>query len=73
MIRKKINDSVYAAMGYPDLGSRIFLLKDGKRIFGKVCLLSFIGFKGAKNGKVLIGIEPSQKPMEKEMKQTAIQ
>lgn len=58
MIRKKIKQEVYAAMGYPDLGSRIFLLKDGKRVFGKVCLLSFIGFKGAKNGKILIGIEP---------------
>lgn len=66
MIRKKIKQEVYAAMGYPDLGSRIFLLKDGKRVFGKVCLLSFIGFKGAKNGKILIGIEPFKNRRENE-------
>jgi hypothetical protein len=65
MVRKKVNEKVYAAMGHPDLGSRIFLLKDGKRIFGKVCLLSFIGFKGAKNGKILIGIEPFKKQEKK--------
>jgi hypothetical protein len=52
---------IYKKMGHPGLGSKIYFMKDGKKIYGKVSLLSFCGFKGAKNGLILIGIEPFKK------------
>ncbi len=33
-------------------------MKSGKKIYGTVSLLSFNGFKGAKNELVLLGLEP---------------
>jgi hypothetical protein len=58
MLKRKITKEMYLKMGVPDLGSKLFFTKKGKRIYGKCCLLSFSGFKGAKNGLVLIGIIP---------------
>jgi hypothetical protein len=33
----------------------------GKKVWGTVSLLSFSGFKGAKNGLILLGLEPFKK------------
>lgn len=61
MIKRKFTSEVYAKMGHPDLGSKMYMMKSGKKIWGTVSLLSFCGFKGAKNGLVLLGLEPFKK------------
>lgn len=58
-MKRKFTSEVYAKMGRPDLGSKMYmLLKDGKKVWGSVTLLSFCGFKGAKKGLVLLGMTP---------------
>jgi len=54
----KVTTEKYQKMGHPDLGNIIYFVKNGKKVYGKVSLLSFCGFKGAKNGLVLLGIDP---------------
>ena len=61
MIQRKFTTDVYRKIGSPDLGSVIYFIKGGKKVWGKVSLLSFMGFKGAKKGLILIGIEPFNK------------
>lgn len=61
MIKRKFTSEVYAKMGHPDLGSIIYMMRAGKKVWGTVSLVSFTGFKGAKNGLVLLGLEPFQK------------
>lgn len=48
-------------MGHPDLGSKIYFMKGGKKVWGRVSLLSFCGFKGVKKGLILLGLEPFKK------------
>ncbi len=61
MLKRKFDSETYAKMGQPDLGSKIYFMKAGKKIWGTVSLLSFVGFKGAKNGLILLGLEPFKK------------
>ena len=61
MIKSKYPSEVYAKMGHPDLGSKMYMTRAGKKVWGSVSLLSFCGFKGARNGLVLLGIEPFKK------------
>ena len=58
MLKRKFNKETYIKIGSPDLGSKIYFMKSGKKIYGTVSLLSFNGFKGAKNELVLLGLEP---------------
>ena len=58
MIKRKFTSEIYNKMGNPDLGSKMFMIIRGKKVWGSVALLSFCGFKGAKNGLVLLGIVP---------------
>jgi len=57
-MKRKLTTEKYQKMGHPDLGNTIYFVKDGKRVYGRVSLLSFCGFKGAKKGLVLLGIDP---------------
>jgi len=61
MIKRKFDTNTYKKLGQPDLGSNMYFIKSGKKVWGKVCLLSFSGFKGAKNGLILLGLEPLKK------------
>lgn len=61
MIKRKVTTEVYNKMGSPDLNSKIYFMRAGKKVWGKVSLLSFCGFKDAKKGLVLIGMEPFRK------------
>ena len=61
MIKRKFTSEVYAKMGHPDLENVIYMTVSGKKVYGKVSLLSFCGFKNAKKGLVLLGIEPFKK------------
>lgn len=60
MLKRKIPNSLYKKLGHPDLGSVMYFTKNGKKIWGTVELVEFIGFKGSKD-HVLIGIEPFKK------------
>jgi len=60
MIKRKFTKETYRKMQCPDLGDKIYFMRDGKKIWGRVSLLSFGGFKNAKNGLVLLGLEPSK-------------
>ena len=61
MIKRKFSSELYKKLGHPDLGDTIYMKKAGKKVYGKVSLLSFVGFKDAKKGLVLLGIEPFKK------------
>ena len=61
MIKRKFDTKTYAKMGYPDIGSKIYFMKAGRKVWGTVSLLSFSGFKGAKNGLILLGLNPFKK------------
>jgi len=61
MLKRKFDSETYSKMGHPDLGSKIYFMRAGKKVWGKVSLLSFSGFKGAKNGLILLGLEPFKK------------
>ena len=58
MLKRKVTSEVYEKMGRPNLTNTIYIMKEGKKIWGRVSLLSFCGFKGAKDGLILIGLEP---------------
>ena len=61
MIKRTFDSETYAKMKFPDLGDKIYFMNNNKKIWGTVSLLSFCGFKGAKKGKVLLGLEPFKK------------
>lgn len=61
MIKRKFSSEIYAKMGHPDLGNKMYMMRAGKKVWGTVSLLSFCGFKGARKGLVLLGIEPYRK------------
>ena len=61
MIKRKFDSETYAKMGRPDLGCKMYMMKSGKKVWGTVSMLSFCGFKGARNGMVLLGLDPFKK------------
>lgn len=65
MIKRKFDSETYAKLGHPDLGHKMYMMQAGKKIWGRVSFLSFCGFKGARNGLVLLGIEPFKGKNEK--------
>lgn len=58
MIKRKFDSATYQKLGCPDIGKIMFFKKADKKVWGKIVLLSFIGFKGSRNGFVLLGLEP---------------
>jgi hypothetical protein len=58
MLKRKFEIKTYNEMGSPDLGCKVYFKKNGKKVWGKVALLSFNGFKDAKKGLVLLGLQP---------------
>lgn len=58
-MKRTFDSATYEKMGRPDLGHKMFMKrKDGTKVWGRVSLLSFCGFKGASKGLILIGIQP---------------
>lgn len=60
-MKRKFTQETYAKMGRPDLGSKMYFMKGGKKIYGKVSLVKYHGFKGAMDGMILLGLEPFNK------------
>lgn len=58
MIKRTFDRITYSKLGSPDVGDKIYFMKAGKKVWGIVSLLSFSGFKGAKNGLILLGLKP---------------
>lgn len=58
MIKRVFDSSTYAKIGHPDLDSKIYFMRKGKKIWGSVVMVSYFGFKGAKDGKIMLGIRP---------------
>ena len=61
MIKRKFTSELYNKLGQPDLGTKMYFMKAGKKVWGIVSLVSFGGFKGAKNGYIMLGLEPFKK------------
>lgn len=61
MIKRTFDSPTYAKLGHPDLGHKMYFIVSGKKVWGTVTLLSFCGFKGARKGMILLGIEPFKK------------
>lgn len=58
MIKRYYDSETYRKIGSPDLGSIIFVIKSGKRIYGKVGLIHFTGEKSKHKGKIQLGVIP---------------
>lgn len=39
MLKRKFDSETYAKMGHPNLGNKIYFMKNGKKIWGTVSLL----------------------------------
>jgi hypothetical protein len=61
MIKRKFDSETYIKMGKPDIGSTVYFMKSGEKVWGKISLISFYGFKGAKDGLILLGLTPFKK------------
>lgn len=61
MLKTKLRAETYAKIGHPDIGDTMYVIRNDKKIYGKVVLLAFTGFKNAKKGLVLLGIDPFKK------------
>ena len=61
MIKRKVDPETYAKMGRPDLGKKMYFRKGGKKIYGVCSLVAFQGFKGARQGLILVGMCPYEK------------
>ena len=66
-MRGKYPSEVYRNIGAPDIGSVMYMIKKnslGKKmkVWGKVTMVSYVGFKGASKGLVLLQIDPFEKP-----------
>lgn len=53
---KFFTEETYEKMGRPDLGSIIYFVKEGKKVYGKVSGLRFTGEKSKHKGKIRIKI-----------------
>jgi len=58
MIKRTFDTPTYIKLGRPDLNHVMYFIVSGKKVWGKVALLSFCGFKGASKDRVLLGIQP---------------
>ena len=57
-MKRTISKETYSKMNKPDLGSKIYLLKNGKKVFGIVSYIEFTGDKSKHKGGIRIGIIP---------------
>lgn len=58
MLKRYFTSETYRKIGSPDIGTKIYFMKNNKKIFGKVSLVQFTSEKSRHNGDILIGLEP---------------
>jgi len=58
MLKRYFDSETYAKMGHPDLGQKIYFMRAGKKVWGRVALLHFTSDKGKHKGKIELGLEP---------------
>lgn len=57
-MKRYFTEETYKKMGRPDLGSIIFFVKEGKKVYGKVSGLHFTGEKSKHKGKIELKLHP---------------
>lgn len=58
MLKRYYDSETYNKMGRPDLGTKCYFMKGGKKIYGIIVLINFTSEKGKHNGKILLGLQP---------------
>ncbi len=58
MLKRYFKSETYRKMGSPDLETKIYFMKNNKKIYGKIALIQFTSEKSKHNGDILIGLEP---------------
>lgn len=58
MAKRYFDSETYNKLGQPDLGSKMYFIKNGKKVWGKVVSVHFTGEKSKHKGKIELGIAP---------------
>ena len=58
MIKRYFDNETYTKLGQPDLGCKMFAIKSGKKIWGTIASIKYMGNKSKHKGKIELGISP---------------
>jgi hypothetical protein len=58
MAKRYFDSETYNKLGQPDLGSKMYIIQNGKKVWGKVVSVHFTGEKSKHKGKIELGIAP---------------
>ena len=58
MAKRYFDSETYNKLGQPDLGAKMFFIRNSKKVWGKVVSLRFTGEKSKHKGKIELGISP---------------
>ena len=58
MIKRYFDSETYKKLGQPDLGSKMYFIRNRKKIWGIVVSIRFTGDKSKHKGKIEIKIAP---------------
>ena len=58
MAKRYFDSETYNKLGQPDLGAKMYFIRNGKKVWGTVSLVHFTGEKSKHKGKIELGISP---------------
>lgn len=58
MAKRYFDSETYNKLGQPDLGSKMYFIRNGKKVWGVVVSVHFTGEKSKHKGKIELGIAP---------------
>ena len=58
MAKRYFDSETYQKLGQPDLGSKMYFMRSGKKVWGSVVSVRFTGEKSKHKGKIELGIAP---------------
>jgi len=56
--KRYFDSETYNKLGQPDLGAKMYFIRNGKKVWGTVSLVHFTGEKSKHKGKIELGISP---------------
>jgi hypothetical protein len=58
MAKRYFDSETYNKLGQPDLGSRMYIMQNGNKVWGRVVSVNFTGDKSKHKGKIELKIAP---------------
>ena len=58
MAKRYFDSETYQKLGQPDLGSKMYFMRSGKKVWGSVVSVRFTGEKSKHKGEIELGIAP---------------